>query len=484
MLFYFFILTLNIIFIKNEKLIFAEIISRHGARGPVRMDDDGVDLLGIKWNNKGELTPIGQRMEYLLGVYNRHRYITGKDKLLSEKFDPHELVIYSSDINRTLSSITSQLQGLYPVSKENGDKITPEQFNMSFPPVNKNFKDIEKELALLNDSALPNYITVIPIHFITLKNATNECVEKIKEINNNNAKTKPMLSNLLDEFNKNYSEKLNRYYNKTNENKYDFSLINHIYDTILVDMIEGKNISDFFEINKIDMNTFIEKTFEVLSMNFKDYIFGDDKNEVMIFYNTMLFRKMIDNMKRKIEDDIKGNPSVKNVSDFSRPKMVIISGHDTTLSAHQLLFIKYFGLKIEQYEFPAYASQISYEITRFDDDNDISDKNLTFSDYNFIYYFNNKPFLNITFDKFIDKIEKVLWTDEEMTKFCFGDKKVLKVEEEEDQNESNMILIIIMGIVILILVITIIFLVIKLTQKSEDEFGDNEKDDSKLLKDN
>ena len=482
MLFYLFILTSNIIFIKNDKVIFAEILSRHGARGPVRMDDveKGIDLLGIKWNNTGELTPIGKRMEYLLGVYNRYRYIK-KYKLLSEKFDPHELVIYSSDINRTLLSITSQLQGLYPMSKENGHKIKKDQINMTFPPINITYedKDIENEITLLNDSALPNYITVIPIHFIILKNTTNECIEKIKAINKNNAKKKKIISNLVEEFNKNYSEKLNKYYKEPKE--YDFSLINHIYDTVLVDMTEGNNISEFFNETKIDKNIFIDKKFEVLSINFKDYIFGDDNNEVMLFYNTMIFRKMLDNMKRKIEDDIKGNPSVKNVSDFSRPKMVIISAHDTTLSAHELFFIKYFDLSSGQYKFPTYTSQISYEISRYYDDDNISDKNLTFSNYNVLYYFNGELLLNITFDKFIDKIEKVLWSDEEMSRFCFGDKKILK--EEEDEIEGNIIIIIIMGFIILLLVITIIILVIKLTQKTEDEFEDNEKEDNRLIDD-
>ena len=37
--------------------------------------DDFTDLLGEKWNNPGELTGIGQRMHYLLGLRNRIRYI-------------------------------------------------------------------------------------------------------------------------------------------------------------------------------------------------------------------------------------------------------------------------------------------------------------------------------------------------------------------------------------------------------------------------
>ena len=141
-LFYLFIFILNIIFSKNEKLIFVELLSRHGARAPIKLNDDGLDILGVKWNNTGELTSVGKRMEYLLGVYNRHRYIS-EYGFISPRFEPHQLVVYSSDINRTLLSITSQLQGFYPISKEIGDTLNEEQYETAFPPFNISFEDIE-----------------------------------------------------------------------------------------------------------------------------------------------------------------------------------------------------------------------------------------------------------------------------------------------------------------------------------------------------
>ena len=153
-------------FSNNEKLVFVQTLCRHGARAPINLKN-GTDMLGVNWESPGEITPIGKRMEYLLGLINRDRYITGKYKFLSDKFNPHELLIYSSDVNRTLESMTSQIQGLYPASSERVDKLTPDQYNVSFPPININIEDIEKEAKKLNDSALPNYMTVIPIHFIT-----------------------------------------------------------------------------------------------------------------------------------------------------------------------------------------------------------------------------------------------------------------------------------------------------------------------------
>jgi len=59
-------------------------------------------------------------MHYLLGLRNRIRYID-ELKFLSDKFDPHEILIYSTSVNRTLVSVSAQLQGLYPQSAEKGE---------------------------------------------------------------------------------------------------------------------------------------------------------------------------------------------------------------------------------------------------------------------------------------------------------------------------------------------------------------------------
>ena len=120
------------------------------------------------WNNPGELTPIGKRMEYISGVYKRYRYIN-KYKFLSEKYDPHEILIYATDYNRTLSSMTAQLQGLYPMSEKIGDKLKQEQLNISYYPIDINCEDIQNEINSLKDSALPNYMTIIPYTYSNFK---------------------------------------------------------------------------------------------------------------------------------------------------------------------------------------------------------------------------------------------------------------------------------------------------------------------------
>jgi len=65
---------------EGEKLIFVVTHFRHGARAPQNINDSYYDLLREKWTNPGELTGMGQRMHYILGIRNRKRYI------MTEKF--------------------------------------------------------------------------------------------------------------------------------------------------------------------------------------------------------------------------------------------------------------------------------------------------------------------------------------------------------------------------------------------------------------
>ena len=77
---------------------------RHGARGPTEKD-----VFNEKWKGRGELTNIGGRMHYLLGVHNKNKY----NNFINEIYNPDEILIYSSDKKRTISSILNQIQGMF-----------------------------------------------------------------------------------------------------------------------------------------------------------------------------------------------------------------------------------------------------------------------------------------------------------------------------------------------------------------------------------
>ena len=85
---------------------------------------------------------VGKRMQYLLGLRNRIRYINEK-KFLSEKYTSNEIYVYTSLISRTIMSTLSHLQGLYPQSEKLGETLTDAQLKTAIPPVNINYQRIQ-----------------------------------------------------------------------------------------------------------------------------------------------------------------------------------------------------------------------------------------------------------------------------------------------------------------------------------------------------
>ena len=85
---------------------------RHGARTPnkYKTTPNETDFINVTWDDSaGELTKLGIIQQFLIGLKNRKRY----DNFLSKKFNPYEILIYSTNLNRTKSSAFSQLIGLY-----------------------------------------------------------------------------------------------------------------------------------------------------------------------------------------------------------------------------------------------------------------------------------------------------------------------------------------------------------------------------------
>jgi hypothetical protein len=83
---------------------------RHGARSPTALDSKNNDAFGENWPNPGELTPAGKRMHFLLGLRNRQVY----QKFTTKQKEDGSVYIRSTDYNRTMESVESQMQGFFP----------------------------------------------------------------------------------------------------------------------------------------------------------------------------------------------------------------------------------------------------------------------------------------------------------------------------------------------------------------------------------
>jgi len=96
---------------KNEdKLIFAQIIFRHGDRTIRKTYKNDPYRDNIYWpEGFGQLTNLGKHREYQLGKFLRRRY----DKFLGP-YSPKKLHVLSSDYDRTINSANLVLAGMFP----------------------------------------------------------------------------------------------------------------------------------------------------------------------------------------------------------------------------------------------------------------------------------------------------------------------------------------------------------------------------------
>ena len=95
-IFYYLIISfiIRIIFTEDELCWTFELIN-HGARTPLLgLDSKLKDFINHTWLGQNELTGVGLRQSFLIGYRDRLRYIEEK-KLISEEYDPRDILIYA-----------------------------------------------------------------------------------------------------------------------------------------------------------------------------------------------------------------------------------------------------------------------------------------------------------------------------------------------------------------------------------------------------
>ena len=208
---------------KEETLVFVYTHFRHGARGTSSIDKNGTDLFGQKWVTPDDLTGVGLRMHYALGLRNRKKY----QNFLKKNFDPREILVLSTDYNRTIQSAYAQLQGLYePLTEQD---ITPEE-EKRMNEMNGYSADIQKiinkTISNLNYFSLPGKIEVVPIHvynkidhkiLLSYEYRVNGCKGIIKNRENNKGTLSSLISGIKEKEGKN----IEAYFSdKTKKSKY------------------------------------------------------------------------------------------------------------------------------------------------------------------------------------------------------------------------------------------------------------------------
>ena len=457
------ILIILISFITCDTLIFVSIHFRHGARAPMKVDSEYKDYIGEKWTNPGELTGIGQRMLYVLGLRNRLRYITETYHFLSEKFDSHEILIYSSPFNRTLLSAYAHLQGLYPESERLGERLNEVQEQIAVPDIKYNYPSIEEKLKDIKGFALPNLMTLIPVRMINNneKKITLYDIGECKEIRDNikkkNRNTIPILINMQKEFNNAFGEKLKEFYGEKEKQIYDYIFMNRLCDAVISGITDGRDLDEFKQ-KVVDPISIKNYCYDVQKLNYREHILGDKDHILAPLEASKLIKEILYYMKKRIDIDIKQIKTEDDYLDYSNPKMFMISGHDSTIACHEMFIINCLDLDIEKnFKLPKYGGQFALEITRREATVE-EIKKMTYKDYTVNYYFNDELLYTISVDLFLKKIEPKLWTDEQIDEFCGFNK----------HNKENNIIILMSGTILfslfLIFLTTTIILSVKLVK--------------------
>nr|XP_028607043.1 LOW QUALITY PROTEIN: prostatic acid phosphatase-like [Podarcis muralis] len=100
----------------GRELVFVLLIYRHGDRSPIEVYPNSLHNESAWPQGFGQLTKIGMQQQYELGKYIKKRY----SNFLSAEYKREEILIQSTESDRTIMSAQANLAGMYPPT---GDQI-------------------------------------------------------------------------------------------------------------------------------------------------------------------------------------------------------------------------------------------------------------------------------------------------------------------------------------------------------------------------
>ena len=439
----------------NKTPIFVFELFRHGARGPMTLDKSSKDTYGHKWSAPQELTLIGKRMHYISGFRNHERFIDNMT-FLSKTFNPREIYLISSDLNRTIESGISHLLGLYPPDDIYAETLNEEQQKFSNPPIILSEK-INIEINKLNNqnSPLPQFISTIPFHIYNdIDKRFNiydspDCIETVNIIKEKNLNLEK-IKNIENEFEKNYKDSFNAFLKQ--KGNYSFPIITTMCDQFISDYIDGRDLNDLTNYN-INIDNFYEFCGRVADTDFQYYIFGDEKKQINEMSMSPMLSEMLVYLKNRVYADLYNVTIDKNLNDFSKPKYIMVSGHDITICGIEIFINDAFG-KNYSYIRPKFASSLFLEVYK-------KEHPLSYDDYEVHYIINDEIVDIFKLSDFITNIEKKIWMKSQILEFC---KMNIKGKD------YRILVIVILSILCFLLIFALIFLIIQTRKKNDIKF--------------
>jgi len=421
----------------NLELIFVYELVRNGARGPISEKNslfiNEVDEFRVSWYGEGdgELSLVGKREHYDIGVRNRIKYGKGPNGLGLidfSNYDPKEILIHVTDSNRTHQSINSELIGMYQpgILKT----LSEMQVNGSFPPneyvwstEGENdpiYNDIINEIKELGNKTIIDNIPVFNVHPFPsnrISNLETNCknLDKMRKENIEN-KTELLYGYFLE-----HSEELRKFFQfEDNSFLTNINFMNSITDHYICDYKNYKDLSIFHEYTGIDLEEFMEQSGKFYHNWMYNYYCS---NITCVMEASRLMEDLLGYMERRIR-------IVDNSKSYKAPKMVIDCAHGTTVGPMQMFMYEAWEDKPEygiNTQYCGFACNIYFELYKTKDE---------IPKYYVFYYIDDDLKHVFEYNEFYITIRNHIYSQTEIEEYCSIDDKKEEKEEEEKAEEN------------------------------------------------
>nr|XP_020447945.1 lysosomal acid phosphatase [Monopterus albus] len=290
----------------EKELVYVTVLFRHGDRSPIGAYPNDPYQESAWPQGFGQLSQDGMRQHYELGQFLRKRY----NGFLNKSYDRHEILVRSTDYDRTLMSAEANLAGLYPPSDQ---QIFTKGVKWQPIPVHT-VPQSEDRLLLFPLGDCPRYAQLLnetkhTEEFINVTIANQDLIELVR--------------------------------NKSGWNKTTVETAWGLYDTLFCESRHNKSAPDWVTPN-------VMKRLQVLKDFGFQIVFGVYKRqEKSRLQGGLLLGEIVKNLSRMAVPDPK-----------QRLKMMMLSAHDSTVTALQASLDVFNGRQ------PPYASCHIFELYR------------------------------------------------------------------------------------------------------------------------
>ena len=394
---------------------------RHGARQPTRLDKSGVDVFGEHWDAPGELTPAGKRMQFLLGARNRIVY----KNFMSKRNMAGSVFVRSSDYNRTIESVLSQMQGFFPPGE--GELIANKRTRRTAHPFiddprGKNWKGYNSWLGM---RTIKNRVETVPVHLFTKQNKFHDFFyvpydcKPYSAISKANIKN-PVIVDFMTNFKAKYGDTLQKMAGMPDHKFMDhYWYMFGMFDSFISDMYDGREMKKAIA-HGLDIQAFNKTSFEFA------------KNDILIQFNggedaffarwtaSILWPEVIGWMERRIAADNGGNFEFKG---YGLPRFAFFSTHDVTVGSGLIVLNRAFGTPLY---YTPFASDIFFELHRN-----------TKGEYKVHIKYQNLTMAIKSFAEFKEKLEAQFFTREYIVETCGWGKDKMHFFMPENQHGGH-----------------------------------------------